>query len=211
MAKLFGEMEINNLQLIKPLLNFANDDVFYHLQILKRKKEHPSLGSNSYVVKTYYISSIEYLEFKMSEIIELCKFHQARAYINLIPRSFEKIAFHTLKKVTDCIMNKDYKSVRKAYESVCGEFGNGTKRWVIDIDVKDFEFVDKIGEIIDTMKSGKEDTIEANVLGYIPTKNGWHIITRPFNLKQFEPYKVQCQLDIHKNNPTILYCKLNGN
>ena len=127
MAKLFGEMEINNLQLIKPLLNFANDDVFYHLQILKRKKEHPSLGSNSYVVKTYYISSIEYLEFKMSEIIELCKFHQARAYINLIPRSFEKIAFHTLKKVTDCIMNKDYKSVRKAYESICGKYGHGDK------------------------------------------------------------------------------------
>ena len=204
-------MEINNLQLIKPLLNFANDDVFYHLQILKRKKEHPSLGSNSYVVKTYYISSIEYLEFKMSEIIELCKFHQARAYINLIPRSFEKIAFHTLKKVTDCIMNKDYKSVRKAYESICGKYGHGDKIWVIDIDNHDFELVDKVSEIIDKMRSGKDEIALQNVIGYIPTKNGWHIITRPFNLKQFEPYKVQYQIDIHKNNPTILYFKGNDN
>ena len=200
-------MEINNLELIKPFLNFESDDIFYHLQVLKRKKENPDLGSNSLVIKTYYISSIEYLELKMNEIITLCNLHNARAYINLSPRSFERIAFHALKKVTDCIMNKDYKSVRKAYESVCGEFGNGTKRWVIDVDVKDFEFVDKIGEIIDTMKSGKEE-VDSNVLGYIPTKNGWHIITRPFNLKQFEPYKVQYQLDVHKNNPSILYCNL---
>ena len=198
MAKLFGEMEINNLQLIKPLLNFANDDVFYHLQILKRKKEHPSLGSNSYVVKTYYISSIEYLEFKMSEIIELCKFHQARAYINLIPRSFEKIAFHTLKKVTDCIMNKDYKSVRKAYESICGKYGHGDKIWVIDVDDRDFNKVLKIGETVNKIESGNS----VNVLEYIPTLNGFHILTKPFDKSVFS--KIY-DLDIQTNNPTILY------
>ena len=198
MAKLFGEMEINNLQLIKPLLNFANDDVFYHLQILKRKKEHPSSGSNSYVVKTYYISSIEYLEFKMSEIIELCKFHQARAYINLIPRSFEKIAFHTLKKVTDCIMNKDYKSVRKAYESICGKYGHGDKIWVIDVDDRDFNKVLKIGETVNKIESGNS----VNVLEYIPTLNGFHILTKPFDKSVFS--KIY-DLDIHTNNPTILY------
>ena len=198
MAKLFGEMEINNLQLIKPLLNFANDDVFYHPQILKRKKEHPSLGSNSYVVKTYYISSIEYLEFKMSEIIELCKFHQARAYINLIPRSFEKIAFHTLKKVTDCIMNKDYKSVRKAYESICGKYGHGDKIWVIDVDDRDFNKVLKIGETVNKIESGNS----VNVLEYIPTLNGFHILTKPFDKSVFS--KIY-DLDIHTNNPTILY------
>ena len=198
MAKLFGEMEINNLQLIKPLLNFANDDVFYHLQILKRKKEHRSLGSNSYVVKTYYISSIEYLEFKMSEIIELCKFHQARAYINLTPRSFEKIAFHTLKKVTDCIMNKDYKSVRKAYESICGKYGHGDKIWVIDVDDRDFNKVLKIGETVNKIESGNS----VNVLEYIPTLNGFHILTKPFDKSVFS--KIY-DLDIHTNNPTILY------
>ena len=198
MAKLFGEMEINNLQLIKPLLNFANDDVFYHLQILKRKKEHPSSGSNSYVVKTYYISSIEYLEFKMSEIIELCKFHQARAYINLIPRSFEKIAFHTLKKVTDCIMNKDYKSVRKAYESICGKYGHGDKIWVIDVDDRDFNKVLKIGETVNKIESGNS----VNVLEYIPTLNGFHILTKPFDKSVFS--KIY-DLDIQTNNPTILY------
>ena len=52
---------INNIEIIKTLLEFNSQDEFYHLQVLKRKKENPELGSNSYVVKTYYVGSIEYL------------------------------------------------------------------------------------------------------------------------------------------------------
>jgi len=37
----------------------------------------------------------------------------------------------------------------------------------------------------------------------IPTKNGYHIITKPFNLKQFKDKYPD--IDVHKNNPTILY------
>ena len=38
----------------------------------------------------------------------------------------------------------------------------------------------------------------------IPTKNGSHIIMRAFNLQRFrEKYP---DVDVHKNNPTILYC-----
>ena len=47
---------IDNFELIKSLLKFESPDDFYHLQILKRKKENPELGSNSRVVKTYYVS-----------------------------------------------------------------------------------------------------------------------------------------------------------
>ena len=37
----------------------------------------------------------------------------------------------------------------------------------------------------------------------IPTKNGWHLITKPFNLQQFkEKYP---DIDVQKNNPTLLY------
>jgi hypothetical protein len=35
-------------------------------------------------------------------------------------------------------------------------------------------------------------------------KNGVHLITTPFNLQQFkEEYQ---DIDVHKNNPTLLYC-----
>jgi hypothetical protein len=38
---------VDNFEIIKSLLQFDSEDDFYHLQILKRKKENPELGSNS--------------------------------------------------------------------------------------------------------------------------------------------------------------------
>ena len=193
----------DNFAIIKDILEFKTEDDFYHLQILKRKKEHPDLGSNSYVVKTYYISSIEYLTDKYSEIKALCDFHNARAYINLNVRSFERTAFHTLKKITDIIMNKDFKSARKAYESVCGEYGTGRdKRWIIDIDdhpeTLGVEFFVEMYQFLETI-----EPVGKKLVAEIPTKNGIHIITSPFNVEKFS--KQYSGIDLHKNNPTILY------
>jgi len=195
----------DNFEQIEKLLIFDSEDDFYHLQILKRKKENPELGSNSYVVRTYCVRSKESLMEKRTEITEMCNTHNARAYINLSPRSFEKMAFHTLKKISDIIMNKDYKEVRKAFESVCGTYGNGKhKRWLIDIDWVDFEdTTDVQTKIIPLLADLQRETGVEPLLEYIPTKNGIHIITRPFNTSTFK--YLHPKIDIHKNNPTILY------
>jgi len=195
----------DNFEQIEKLLIFDSEDDFYHLQILKRKKENPDIGSNSYVVRTYCIRSKENLMEKRTEITEMCNTHNARAYINLSPRSFEKMAFHTLKKISDIIMNKDYKEVRKAFESVCGTYGNGKhKRWLIDIDWVDFEdTTDVQTKIIPLLADLQRETGVEPLLEYIPTKNGIHIITRPFNTSTFK--YLHPKIDIHKNNPTILY------
>ena len=190
---------VNNLEKIKKLLSFKSEDDFYHLQIIKRKKEHPELGSNSYVVKTYYIKSLESLDFYMPEIICLCEFHNARACINLNKRSYEKLAFHTLKKISDQILNKDFKSVRNAYNSVCGAVGvpdKDGKRWIIDVDIKDFKGLVEIERLFQELPS--EVIVEI-----LETKNGWHLITKPFNLQEYR--EVVGEHDIHKNNPTILF------
>lgn len=193
---------INNLEQIKSLLKFESGDDFYHLQIIKRKKEHPELGSNSYIVKTYYIKSIEHLDKVFPEIVNICNFHNARAGINLNRRSFEKIAFHTLKKVTDCILNKDYKSVRKAYESVCGAYSNDSnKKWIIDLDGEiqnSFDYIYNMNEIIENIEPVGHKTICR-----IPTKNGSHLVTIPFNIQKFKEH--YSEIEVHKNNPTILY------
>jgi len=189
---------IDNFEIIKELLRFESEDDFYHLQILQRKKENPEIGSNSRVIKTYYVYSIDYLESIKPEIINLCEFHNARACINLNSRSLERAAFHTLKKITDIIMNKDWKSVHKAYDSVCGTFTSGRdKSWIIDIDVKDLDEVNRITNIIHLV-----EPIGNKRIATIETKNGYHLITQPFNLS-----KVDIHHDIHKNNPTILYIK----
>lgn len=195
---------IDNFDIIKGLLKFESPDDFYHLQIIKRKKENPELGSNSYVVKTYYIKSVEYLEKKRNEIINLCEFNNARACINLNRRSFERLAFHMLKKVTDQIMNKDFKSVRKAYESVCGAYSNEpNKKWIIDIDYKDISEEER-GVIFNYIKLLIKETGKDETITIIPTRNGEHWITSPFNLGIFRE-NYGGTIDVHKDNPTILY------
>ena len=188
---------VDNLELIKPFLVFDSEDDFYHLQIIKRKKENPELGSNSYIVKTYSITSVDHLEKVYPEIKAICDFHKARAGINLNVRSFEKIAFHALRKLTDVIMNKDFKSARKSYDSVCGTYSAGkNKSWIIDIDVSDMDVVKSIAESISQIEP-KGDKVKV----VLPTKNGFHLITTPFNLSKVG----FSEIDIHKNNPTILY------
>lgn len=200
---------VNNFEQIKKMLNFASEDDFYHLQIIKRKKEHPELGSNSYVVKTYYISSVEYLELKKDEIINLCEFHNARGCINLNRRSFEKIAFHAMQKVANQLMNRDFRSVRKAYDSVCGANSNEpNKKWIIDIDdvsVDAMAHDPKIQKMIDRIVELQSQTDKEPYLAAVRTKSGFHLISTPFRLDTF------CGeypgIDIHKDNPTILYIK----
>lgn len=202
---------INNLELIKPLLSFESEDEFYFIQILKRKKEHEELGSNSYMVKSYYIKSIEHLEKVMGEIISICDYHKARAYINLSPRSFEKIAFHLMKKISDIMMNKDFKSCRNAYDSACGTYGNGrSKKWVIDIDWVDFENTDTITKLVDKHSEitnliselVRETGIEPKLV-IVPSLNGYSIISDPFNVQKFSQQFPKT--DIHKNNSCNLY------
>ncbi len=189
---------IDNFNQISELLKFESEDDFYHLQILKRKKENPEIGSNSQVIKTYYVYSLDYLQSIKSEIVNLCEFHNARACINLNARSLERAAFHTLKKVTDIIMNRDWKSVHKAYDSVCGTFcSDREKSWIIDIDEKDMNEVNRISDIICLV-----EPVGNKNIAVIETKNVYHLISKPFNLS-----KVDIHHDIHKNNPTILYIK----
>lgn len=201
---------INNFKQISELLKFETEDDFYFCQILKRKKEHSELGRNSVVVATYYIKNIEDFWRYSSEIILLCDFHNARAYINLNKRSFEKVAFHNLKKVTDCILNKDYDAVRKAYDSTCGSSSNEEeKKWVLDVDrvpegMQVPVFIDDVKRGIDNCMPKKEGT---KLISVVSSKNGFHIICTPFNIQQFiaENVGLYPYLDIHKDNPTNLY------
>jgi hypothetical protein len=188
---------VDNFKQLSKLLTFDGEDDFYFVQVLKRKKENKDLGSNSHVVKTYFIKSVEELFRDMPEMICLADFHNARVCINLNKRSFEKTCFHTLKKITDQIINKSFKEARKAYNSVCGLYSEGDKTWVVDIDGTGREY-NEILLLIDSLQpeGGKLVTV-------VQTKNGLHLITKPFNLQDFRASYPD--IDVHKNNPTVLY------
>lgn len=195
-------MEINNFNEIRPLLNCESTDDFYFIQLLQRKKEHPELGSNSRVVKTYYIRDLEHFNSLEKEIIALCKLYDARAYIHLQKRSFYKCTMQMLKGITEYILQPDFEHSYRVWDSVCGQHGNGQKFWVVDVDNPDLEKYDV--DLLDLIKFIDEDCEPGNAyIMTLPTKNGHHLITKPFNLKKFSDKFPEIQ--VHKNNPTILY------
>ena len=204
---------IDNFELIKPLLTFPNDDIYYHLQILRRGKDHPELPAANRMIKAYFICSLESLDHVEQEIKDLCKFFEARAYINLAPKSIKKTTMLQQMYLAERAYIGDYKKIWKSWNTCAGEIKGEEPRWIVDIDhnVDDPNLEPAWGAIADFIdKECEPHTLLHNplriakVITDIPTKNGYHLITTPFNLQQFkEKYP---DIDVHKNNPTLLYC-----
>jgi hypothetical protein len=198
---------VNNFDRIRDLLKFPDKNSFYFLQILKRRKDNPNLGKDMVHIADYYIYSLEQFDAMEKDIIELCNSKNARAYFRLNLRDASKVAMQTLKRVVDHISSGNYKAVKSAYASCTGEYASDPdKTWIVDIDYKDLEGdIDmNINAIIAHVQAlifetGRDDTVHT-----IPTKNGLHVICRPFNLSKFR--HVYPSIDTHKDNPTILYC-----
>ena len=190
---------IDNFELIKSFLKFPNDDIYYHLQILRRGKDHPELPAANRVIKAYFICSLEGLDYVEDEVKKLCEFFGARAYINLAPKSIKKTTMLQLKYLAERAYIGDFKKIWKSWNTCAGEIKGEEPRWVVDIDSNDIKW-NHVMDDIDTLEPYGMDT---KYITNIPTKSGWHIITTPFNLQQFkEKYP---DIDVHKNNPTILY------
>ena len=190
---------IDNFELIKPFLEFPNDDIYYHLQILRRGKDHPELPAANRVIKPYFICSLESLDYVEDEIKKLCEFFGARAYINLAPKSVKKTTMLQLKYLAQRVYEGDFKKIWKSWNTCAGEIKGEKPRWVVDIDNNE-----KWNYVMDDIDTLEPYSIDTKYITNIPTKSGWHIITTPFNLQQFkEKYP---DIDVHKNNPTLLYC-----
>jgi hypothetical protein len=203
-------MIIDNTEQIKKLIANCGKDEFYMLQILHRSKD----GKTKYepadkkisqqTIKTYYISSPEYLDYKMSEIKDLCHLFNARAYINLNKKSWEQIALKSLEILAHTIIKKEWHSIKSITDTAYGQTGacDKNKTWIVDVDTKDENM---LKEVIDVICKCEPLDVE-KVVDVIPTLHGYHIISKPFNKMEFyENYSRS--IDIHDNNPTLLYFK----
>ena len=115
-----------------------------------------------------------------------------------------------LKRVVDVIASGMVKSLKGAFDSVTGQYHNDKdKKWIVDIDWVDINspsnpqgfYVEEVRLWVIGLQSL---TKKYPMAESIPTKNGMHLITRPFNLKSFKDEFPG--IDVHKDNPTILYC-----
>ena len=187
---------IDNFELIKSLLFFESEDIYYHLQILRRGKDHPELPAANRCIKSYFVCSLESLDYIEDEVKKLCEFFQARAYINLSPKSIKRTAALQMKYLAQRMYEGDYKKIWKAWNTCAGEIKGEKPRWVVDVDtnIDEFELRKEINML---------DPIGSKIVSTIPTKSGYHLITLPFNVQKFsEKFP---DIDVHRNNPTILY------
>lgn len=198
---------IDNFKQIQELLLWRSDDDFYFIQILQRKKDHKKgkingTNNNSRLIKAYYVTSLEHLEFIKPEIIALCEVFNARAGINLNRRSFKKMQLKHLKKITLQLIDGTHNKVHKAYNSVVGAYNDDTdKKWILDLDNPiDNDRVVQMESYI----RGLHPNVDSNkIIAAIPSKDGYHLITSVFNLNYFK--KEYPEVSVHKNNPTNLY------
>ena len=198
--------KIDNFELIKTFLKFENEDDFYFIQIIKRRKENKEMSSNSKVIKNYYVSNLEYLERKKEEIIGLCKFFNARATIRLNKRSYKKCAWKTLSLISEKMSFDEFKSVKSTYDKAVGKTSIGkNKTWILDLDEEHLNYVK---EIKDLLQKESIKPIGDKFVGTIPSKSGFHIISKPFDTVEFRNILRSLNIpgmEIHKDNPTNLY------
>ncbi len=192
---------IDNLDFIKPLLNFSEEGDFYMLYVLKRKKDQPEGERDNHqsvrTIKTYCVDSIEYLYKRYDEIITLCEMFKARAYIHVQKQNHKDVSLHMIKALAQRLVDGQ-NNQKSLFDSVVGQMKTLEKRWIVDVDVKSIEKVQEVSLFIDTVRpEGNKNE------ACIPTKNGFHLITKRFDVMEFK--KKYPDMDIQKKNPTLLY------
>jgi len=191
---------INNLNLIKPLLNFSDVGDFYMLYIFKRKKDQTTDKANHQsvrTIKTYCIESIEQLESRYDEIIQLCEMFKARAYIHIQKQNHKDVAMNMITEIVTRIQSGQINQ-KHVFDSVVGQLKTNEKRWIVDLDIKDGDYLFDVMCVIKLCRPEGNKIIEV-----IDTKNGYHLITERFDVEQFK--KFYPDIDIQKKNPTLLY------
>jgi len=193
---------INNIELIKPLLNFENEGDFYMLYVFKRKKDQPKGERDNHqsvrTIKTYCVESIEYLEKRYDEIKQLCEMFKARAYIHVQKQNHKDVSLEMMIGLAEKIKNGQHNQ-KHLFDSVVGQIKTHEKRWIVDVDTKDETELNAIKFAINKFCNPEGDKVHS----IIPTKNGYHLITDRFDVMEFKKHFPE--IEIQKKNPSLLF------
>jgi hypothetical protein len=192
---------IDNIDIIKPLLNFTEEGDFYMLYILKRKKDQPEGERDNHqsvrTIKTYCIDNLDYLDRRYDEIKQLCEMFKARAYIHIQKQNHKDVSLELMMALAQKIKDGQHNQ-KNLFESVVGQLKTNEKRWIIDLDDKNEDEIKKMKLVLNITRPAGE-----KVESIVPTKNGVHFITKRFDVQMFR--NVYPDVDIQKKNPTLLY------
>jgi len=192
---------IDNLKIIKPLLNFDKEGDFYMLYVFKRKKDQPEGEKDNHqsvrTIKTYCIKSIEHLEKRYDEVKQLCEMFKARAYIHVQKQNHKDVSLNMMVELAQRIQSGQTNQ-KGLFDSVVGQIKTQEKRWIIDVDD-----VEEASPIMMAYIDHECKPYGSKIEAVIPTKSGHHLITKKFDVMKFK--EMYPNIDIQKKNPTLLY------
>jgi len=184
------------------------NDKFFTIDLIRRGKDCPDLPAANYTFKIYYIDSLDAYDLAVAEIKVLTSVFPFRAYISVNCKSKMKSQIRVLNKIAQSIGMGETKKPWKQFSSACQEIENkNDKRWIVDVDTQDLKEIEMIESIIKNCSSKYQP--DEVILCKVQTKNGCHIITRPFNTFEFNNYLLTNHIEdipeIKKNHLTLLY------
>ncbi len=198
-------MTIDNFNAVAPWFdNLSDQGDFFFVQVMQRNKEKNNASSSGYVIKDYHFFDKETFLSKKEEITTLCKAFNARAYFWINPRNCKEVQYEIIREALEAIelgTHKLFKCVSRALgRKRCNKYKS---KWILDFDTKDWSLINKYLDLVRKCRPNVN-----KILYYVPTVNGIHVITLGFDLEQFKQELAIAKLDnidIHKDNPTILY------
>lgn len=176
---------IDNLELVGKRLIFQ-PDIFYYIQVIKRKKDNPKMEGTDKVLHSRFITSLKQLKEEFETVKVLCSAFNARAYISLTPRSIMKFGKESLRYMTEKVLSDCYtkalswpERIALYHEVLYRDKSIGHKpRWIVDID--NDSWVEPIRSLLE--KNG------ATIVDAIPTPNGKHLLIESFDIKKIKEY-----------------------
>lgn len=197
-------MGVDNTKQIQELLNFQNKDAFYFVQVMQRRKDQPNkedYPSDNILLKDYYIKSGTHYNKKLPEIMRLCHAFNARAYIRLNRCFFSKVGIEALAVTVEYLQKGSPEAIKAAYPTACGRrCYDPDKTWILDLDGEHAAPLN-IQRVIALVNRARSSFFGKVYITTIQTVNGVHLITHPFDTRDVD----LTGIDLHKNNPTLLY------
>lgn len=185
-------------------------DKYYVVELMRRGKDNPDMPAANYHFKNYYIYSWRDLAKYEEEIKNICELLRLRAYCSVNYKLMSQVALDTMAESARRIAAHDYKKFYAIFESCSGKFvDHNNGMWVIDVDglVSEDDLYD-----LRTYINRMDSRYDEKVIFVMPTRNGVHLICRPFNLKQYKDgfraffgNRYDEIPEIKKNHLTLLY------
>lgn len=154
-------------------------------------------------IKSWFIESLEHWDKKVPQMIDLAVANRARVYVSMTKKNRLVCNRILAKKVIDEIDNPHIKYDGMITSAVCGCHISDYKWWTLDVDndtvvpvsgcdfsergfgmvVNDVKLIDLLDTIIPQMKRevDKTKTRFGEEIFKVPTKNGLHVMTPPFD------------------------------